>query len=405
LTTLTKITQEGDSGAVSAPFGVTVTTLAVVGMVVVGQMYVAIPILPEIGAAWHTSQEAATWATSAFALAYAVGSLVSGHLSNRFGGRAVMAGSVAMMAVVTALVPIGSSLGEGSFLRASQGFLAGAFVPMAYSYLSSRIPARRLPMALTVVSCAMGATVVVGQVEGQLLAAAFGWSSVFWITAPLLALGAVVTWKVLLPGDAGQPAATPLLRTTNRLGRLVPLYLVTLAIAGSLTAIYTGVQLYGPEQLVGDPDAMLALRASALPALLIIVLLAPLFGAFGALTRAAGGFVVAAAGMLGAAVFVDSAVGLGVAIFIFIMGIAAVGPAIVQAVGNAAGGSQPVAIAVYGFALNLGGAAGAQLPLLVGGLADLTVAIAGITGISVVIILASAGLSRARAHRHPSTSV
>lgn len=393
MTTRTRSARNDGAGTTSAPFGPTVAALALVGMVVVGQLYVTIPLMPQIGAAWHTSQETAAWATSAFALAYAVGSLASGYLSNRGRGRVVMTGSVAMMAMVTALVPFGTGLGEGSLLRATQGFLAGAFLPMAYSYLNVRIPARCLPMALTMVSCSLGGTVVVGQAQAQLLTSAFGWRSVFWITAPLLALGAVLLWKVLLPDASGQPAGAPQASATYRLGRLVPLYLVALVVAGSLTGIYTGIQLYGPGHLVNDPDAMLTLRATALPSLLAGVLLAPVLGTLGALLRAAVGFVVAAVGMLGAAIFVDSAIGLGVALFVFVLGISAVSPAMVQAVGRVAGGRQQMAIAVYDIMLTLGAAAGGLLPALMTDLADLAMLIAGITGIGVVIILASARMS------------
>ena len=89
MTTRTRSARNDGAGTTSAPFGPTVATLALVGMVVVGQLYVTIPLMPQIGAAWHTSQETAAWATSAFALAYAVGSLASGYLSNRGRGRVV----------------------------------------------------------------------------------------------------------------------------------------------------------------------------------------------------------------------------------------------------------------------------------------------------------------------------
>jgi predicted MFS family arabinose efflux permease len=395
------ITNGGD--ATGAPFGRTVATLALVGMVVVGQMYVTIPLMPQIGVAWRISQEAATWATSAFALGYAVGSLTSGYLSKRHDIRALMAGSIVVMAFVTVLVPFATGLGGGSVLRATQGFLAGTFLPMAYSYLNARIPSRRLPLALTTVSCALGGTVVTGQAQAQLLTAGFGWRSVFWLTAPLLVLGAVVVWKVLLPGPGGRPAAAAL-RGTSGFRRLIPLYLVALVVAGSLTGIYTGVQLYGPGQLVGDHGAMLALRASALPGLLVTVLLAPVLGAVAALLRAAGGFVVAGVGMLAAVVFVDSAVGLGAALLVFVMGISVVSPAIVQTVGAAAGARQSVAIALYDLMLNLGSAAGVHLPSLLPDLADLAALLAGITGVGAVIVLVSVVLSRRRGPVRHSTS-
>jgi predicted MFS family arabinose efflux permease len=392
-------TERRERDTATVPFAATVATMAVVGVVVVGQMYVTIPMMPQLGAAWHTSLAGTTWATSAFAVAYALGSLASGRLSARYGLRAVMVVSILAMAVATLLVPLGASLASGGALRALQGLLAGAFVPMAYAHLSARIPSRRLPLALTTVSCAMGGTVVFGQVESQLLVAAFGWQSVFLITAPLLVLGAALVWKVVGPPPVGDVAGSAGpdrprgVRTSH--GPLVPLYLVTLAVAGSLTAIYTGVQLYGPAELVASDNAMLALRTSALPGLLASVLLASVLGAIVAHRRVTGGFVVAAVGMLGVALFADNVFGLGAALLLFVLGISAVGPALVQAVGNAAGGGQLTAIAKYGFMLNLGGGVGALLPSLVSDLANLALLIAIIIGIAITVMVCSRAGHRA----------
>lgn len=61
MTTRTRSARNDGAGTTSAPFGPTVATLALVGMVVVGQLYVTIPLMPQIGATWHTSQETAAW--------------------------------------------------------------------------------------------------------------------------------------------------------------------------------------------------------------------------------------------------------------------------------------------------------------------------------------------------------
>ncbi|MGW7002577.1 MFS transporter [Streptomyces sp. NPDC054933] len=371
-----------------APFAATVATICLVGMVAVGQLYVTIPLMPRMSGAWGVSQASAAWTTTTFAVAYACGSLQSGPLSNRYGRRAVMTVSTAAMAFATALVPCATSLGTGSAFRALQGLLAGAFVPMAYSYLSARVPARRLPLALTTVSCCRGGTVVIGQVEAQLLQSAFGWRAVFWITAPLLLLGAGATARVLLPDPARAPrlAAPGPASGVGRPVRRLPLYLVTLTVAGSLTALYTGVQLYGPKELVGHDGAMLALRASGLPALLASVLAAPLLGRIRASRRAAGGSAVAAAGLLGAALGANNVIGLGVALFVFMLGLANVGPALVQTIGSGAGAAQTTAIAVYGFMLNLGGGVGAQLPPPLGNLSVLALVLAAVLAVTVAVI-------------------
>ncbi|TXS34228.1 MFS transporter [Streptomyces sp. gb1(2016)] len=160
---------------------------------------------------------------------------------------------------------------------ALQGLTAGSFVPMSYASLSERVP-ERLPLALTTVHAAGGASAVVSQIEGQVLGSALGWRAVFLVSAPLLAVEALALRRILLPGTVGTPgrdaAGEGGLRVL-RSARLLRLLVIVVPLLGSLTAIYTVVQLYGPADLVGDPGAMLGLRASALPAMVLAVLAAP----------------------------------------------------------------------------------------------------------------------------------
>ncbi|MBQ0827199.1 MFS transporter [Streptomyces tagetis] len=367
----------------TAPFAATVTTVSVMGVLVVGQMYVTIPLMPELGAAWGVPAGAAAASTTAFAFAHAVGSLLSGPLSARAGRRAVMVGSVLAMTVVTAVLPLVASLGAGVVLRAVQGLFAGAFIPMAYAYLHARIAAHRVSLALTVVSACMGATVVIGQVEAQVVASVLGWRWVFWGTVPLLAAGAALSWRVLLPEGPSPSAAAGGAGLRAALGaRLVPLYLVILVGAGSLTALYTGVQLYGPAEVAGGGAAMLALRASALPALVGAVLLAPVLARVPAPRRAGGALALTTAALAAAAVAGDGALALGAALFAFMAGFATLGPALIQAVGARAGAAQTTAIALYGFTLNVGAGAGAQLAAFFESFAVLALVLAAVVAVA-----------------------
>lgn len=368
----------------NAPFAATVATVSVMGVLVVGQMYVTIPLMPQLADAWNVSTGSAAASTTAFAFAHAVGSLVSGPLSTRFGRRTVMVTSVLAMAVVTAVLPLVGSLVPGVGLRALQGLFAGSFIPMAYAYLNARFEPRRASLALTVVSACMGATVVIGQVEAQLVASLAGWVWVFWGTVPLLLAGAAVSWRVLLPegrqetGPAGERSHSPLRAALSP--RVIPLYLVILVGAGSLTAAYTGVQLYGPDDVAGGGAPLLALRASALPALLGAVLIAPALARVPAPRRAVAALAVTAAAMLAAALFA------------FMAGFSTLGPALIQSVGARAGAAaQTTAIALYGFTLNVGAGAGAQLAALFDRFGDLALFLA--------LALAVAALGVARRSR------
>lgn len=382
------------------PFGRTLVILAVAAVVVVSQGYVAIPLMPEIGDAWGVPQGSATWATTAFAIAYACASLASGALSERYGRRAVIVLSIAAMAVATALVPFSADVVTGSLLRGLQGTMAGVFTPVVYIYLSERVPARRLALALTVVSCALGVALIVGQVLGQLLGTSLGWRSVFWLVAPVLALVAMVAWRVMLPDAAKDPLARgtkgPGARSVLGNVSLLALFVASLAVLGSLTAIYTGVQLYGPAEVVGNHDTMLALRASALPAMVGAVLLAPVMGRIPALTRTVIGFAGSGVGLLGAALFADTVIGLGVSLFIFVLAVSTVSPALVQAVGSGAGAARATATAIYSFILNVGVALGAQLPQALGDLSSLALFLAVVMVIGIGLV----GLAARSARRH-----
>ncbi|MFD7258077.1 MFS transporter [Streptomyces sp. NPDC059874] len=347
-----------------------VASISLLGMLVVGQLYVAIPLLPDIGRAWGVDQASATWATSAYAVTYAIISLFSGALARRFGTRAVLVAGVCALAVVTACVPLAESFGAGLALRAGQGLFAGVYVPLVYAYLNTHVPASKLPTALTIVSACMAGTIVAGQVESQLLAAVVGWRGTFWVTAPLLLAGALLLRRVLDPVDPARSADAASRAGADRRklwAGLLPLYIVGFTCSSTMTAVYTSVQLYGPAELVGDGQAMLTLRATAIPALVLGVLVAPLLGRIPARPRGAGAFAVAAAGICGAGLFGGTAAGLAGAMFVFMLGVAAIGPAVVQEIGTAAGTAHGVmATALYGFTLNIGGGVGAQIPLAFG---------------------------------------
>ncbi|MFD7085665.1 MFS transporter [Streptomyces sp. NPDC002181] len=384
-----------------------ITGISLLGMLVVGQLYVAIPLLPDIGRAWGVDQASATWATSAYAATYALISLFTGPLARRFGTRTVLVAGVSALAVATACVPLADSFGAGLALRAGQGLFAGVYVPLVYAYLNTHMPAAKLPTALTIVSACMAGTIVAGQVESQLLAAVVGWRGTFWVTAPLLLVGAQILRRVLAPEDparakaagaSGEPASREDRGATRRMWlRLLPLYVVGLTCSSTLTAVYTSVQLYGPPSLVGDGQAMLTLRATAIPALVLGVLVAPLLGRIPARKRGAGAFAVAALGICGAGAFGGTATGLAGSMFVFMLGLAAIGPAVVQEIGSISGVAHGVmATALYGFTLNIGGGVGAQIPLAFGEVRGVGLFMSALLG-GCVVLLVVTGRRRRRA--------
>ncbi|MEU1429654.1 MFS transporter [Nocardia sp. NPDC005746] len=363
-----------------APVGRTVGAVCAVGILVVGQLYVVLPVLNRLAADWDTSKSAATWTTTAFGLAYGAGFLVTGPLSDRWGRRPVIVGGLAATVVSTLLVAAAPGLVTGLSVRILQGLTASFFAPAAFAYLSERIAPERRIFALTCLTSSFLGAGVVAQVLAQLIGNALGWHAIFVAGAIAFAVSAVVLRVVLQPparsadpladdGDSGtgvvpsRSVFAPFVELLRQ-SRLALLYLSCLAILGSFVGVYTGIQLAPPEGVGSGNGALLALRASAIPAMVAIPLLAGRLGGITPATR-----LVAALGAAALAVAV-TAVPLGgvwvaVWLFVFVAAIAVAAPAAVQTITARAGAARGAATALYTFALFLGASAGPQLANLV----------------------------------------
>ncbi|MGW4246009.1 MFS transporter [Nocardia sp. NPDC004722] len=372
-------TELGAGGAAEpewAPTGRTVAAVCAVGILVVGQLYVVLPVLNRLAADWDTSKSAATWTTTAFGLAYGAGFLVTGPLSDRWGRRPVIVGGLLATVVSSLLVAVAPGLATGLSARILQGLTASFFAPAAFAYLSERIAPQRRIFALTCLTSSFLGAGVVAQVLAQLIGNALGWHAIFIAGAIAFALSAVLLHVVLqapAPDTASGGGAGWLgeLRTAFvpfgillRQARLALLYLSCLAILGSFVGIYTGIQLSPPDGVGSGNAALLALRASAIPAMVAVPLLAGRLGVIAPATRLIAALAIAA----GAAAITAVPLGgvwVAVWLFVFVTAIAVAAPAAVQAIAVHAGAARGTATALYTFALFVGASGGPQLANLV----------------------------------------
>ncbi|MFE3990006.1 MFS transporter, partial [Nocardia tengchongensis] len=162
-----------------APPGRTIGAVCAVGILVVGQLYVVLPVLNRIAGDWDTSKSAATWTTTAFGLAYGAGFLVTGPLSDRWGRRPVIVGGLAASVISSLLVAAAPGLVTGLSARILQGLTASFFAPAAFAYLSERIAPERRIFALTCLTSSVLGAGVVAQVLAQLIGNALGWRAIF----------------------------------------------------------------------------------------------------------------------------------------------------------------------------------------------------------------------------------
>lgn len=112
------------------------------GLLIVGQIYLAIPLSPSVSANFGVSPEEAAWFGPAFGLAYAVGFLVAGVLADRFGAARMLVVGLIATAAATGLVVLVHGFWPMVGARAVQGLAASAFPPAALTLISTALPER-----------------------------------------------------------------------------------------------------------------------------------------------------------------------------------------------------------------------------------------------------------------------
>lgn len=347
-----------------SPSLVTAGLLVALSVVVVGQMYSALALTDRIADDLAVAPADVTVATTAFGIAYALSFLVAGPLSDRFGPRAVIVVGLVLCTATSALVAAAPTLLVLVVLRVIQGVSAAALAPAAFSYIARHVEPRRRAVVLTSVTSAMLASAIIVQIVLTRLGEAVGWRGSFLLAAAVIAVGALAARVLLLPGprDAG---AT--LRRTLRIipallcrGELVLLYVATMSVMTAFVGLYTALALAGPAY-AADPDVLLALRTTALPAFVLIAAVAPWVGRAPASWRIPIGMLVAAGSLVVASAAGTAPLVLGVAQFVFVAAVAATAPALVQRVGVLAPDHAGTAVALYACAMFAGASLGPQL--------------------------------------------
>ena len=348
-----------------APIGTTLWLFVTAGILVVGQMYVALPMLTQMAASLGTTPGTLTGTATVFGFAYALGFLFGGPMADRFGPRTmIMAGlcTTGLLTAAIAAAPTGAIL---IVMRGVQGFCAAMFLPSALSYVTARIrPQARVLLVSCVTTSAFAAAIVL-QTFGQLMVGSFGWRVVFLISGAMIAmLGIAASFTMQRTERFSSNGLTAAFRAMPSLlarPAMLLLYLASFVLLGAFAAMYVAIAVAGPVEVVGSPATLLALRLSGLPAMIAIPLLAPVMKRLPALARVLSGLVGGSAAAAAAALLSGSAVQLGLVLLVFLAALVMAAPALVEMIATGAPDNPGVATALYGFAMFLGASVGSQL--------------------------------------------
>ncbi|GAA3390079.1 MFS transporter [Streptomyces roseoviridis] len=223
--------------------------------------------LPEIGRGLGADTRGLEWIVDAYTVVLAGFLVVSGALADRFGRCRVFRCGLVVFGLASLACALAPSLGLLVAARAVQGVGASMLSPVALAIVVNAMPdPRERARAIGLWASVFGLSMAAGPVTGGALVEAFGWRSVFWVNAPVIA-AALVLVAVFVPESRGRRArrldlggqvlltlalavTVAVLIEAPRAGWTSPLALTGYAVAVAATAAFVRVELRRPEPLM-----------------------------------------------------------------------------------------------------------------------------------------------------------
>ncbi|SEH02067.1 Major Facilitator Superfamily protein [Nonomuraea solani] len=173
-----------------------VAVLAFAGIVTASMQTLVIPLVPRLPALLGASPADATWAVTATLLAAAVATPVVGRLGDMVGKRRMLLISLALLTAGSAIAALSTGLTPMIVGRALQGLSAGV-IPLGISIMRDELPPERLGTATATMSSSMGIGGAIGLPAAALIADHADWHILFWISAGLGAIAAVLVLTLI----------------------------------------------------------------------------------------------------------------------------------------------------------------------------------------------------------------
>ncbi|MFJ9019712.1 MFS transporter [Streptomyces sp. NPDC102259] len=182
---------EAGEGSAAPRADLVVAVLAFGGIVVSLMQTLVIPIVPELPKLLDAPASDTAWAVTATLLAAAVATPVMGRLGDMYGKRRMLLVSLLMLIAGSVTTALSEGLVPVIVGRALQG-LASGVVPLGISIMRDELPAERLGSATALMSASLGIGGALGLPAAALIADHFDWHALFWTSAALGVVAAVL---------------------------------------------------------------------------------------------------------------------------------------------------------------------------------------------------------------------
>ncbi|HTB28732.1 MAG TPA: DHA2 family efflux MFS transporter permease subunit, partial [Steroidobacteraceae bacterium] len=158
--------------------------------------------LPHMQGALSASQDQIAWVLTAYIVAAAIATPLTGWMVDRFGQKRVFLASVIGFTVASALCGLADSLAQIVAARLLQGVFGAALVPMSQMVLMEINPPAKQGPAMAVWGVGVMVGPILGPTLGGWLTDSYNWRWVFFINIPVGALATYGIWHYIRPTPA-----------------------------------------------------------------------------------------------------------------------------------------------------------------------------------------------------------
>lgn len=148
-----------------------------------------LPTLPSMATIFNTSVSAVQMGLTTSMLGLAIGQLIFGPLSDKYGRKSVLFSALLLFAVSTVACIFSPTIEFLNTCRFIQGLGAAGGIVLSRSISTDSFTGRDLAKALVIISAVNGVAPVSAPVIGGLVAESVGWKGIFWI---LLGIGIIL---------------------------------------------------------------------------------------------------------------------------------------------------------------------------------------------------------------------